>query len=145
MTYTDFTALHAKHGSLHTLSDQECWGLLSSTTVGRVAFVSASGIQLLPVNFQFLGGIIYFQTSPDSILAETGSGLDVAFCVGSHDELLQTGWSVVISGTSSIVEDPLELADVRASDRLRPWAPGARSLVIAITPRITSGRKVSRY
>jgi len=100
----------------------------------------------LPVNFQFIDGVIYFQTSHDSILAEMAEGLDdVAFSVEYREELLQKGWSVVISGTTSIVEDESLVKEVRTVTRLRPWAPGDRPLVIALTPRSISGRKVSQH
>lgn len=146
MTSHPHDILPTGSGSIRTLSDQECWGLLATTTVGRVAFVASTGQQLLPVNFQFLDGRVYFQTSPQSILAELALGLDdVAFSVEYREELLQTGWSVVISGSSSIVEDPSELEEVLSVERLHPWAPGDRSLVIALTPLGISGRKVSRH
>ena len=133
-------------GLFRTLSDQECYGLLSTTTVGRVAFVSSTGQQLLPVNFQFLDGVVYFQTSPESVLAELAGGIeDVAFSVEYREELYQTGWSVVVRGNTSAVGDSLIADRVRAVARLRPWAPGDRSLVIALQPVGITGRKVSQH
>lgn len=145
MADTEHSRSHAGPGVFRKLSDQECWGFLATTTVGRVAFVGSTGQQLLPVNFQYLDGIVYFQTSLDSILAEMAEGMDdVAFSVDYREELFQTGWSVVVSGSSSKVDDESLMEEVTAVSRLRPWAPGDRTLVIALTPRAISGRKVSR-
>lgn len=133
-------------GMFRELSDQECYRLVTSATVGQVAFVASTGQQLLPVNFQFIDEVIYFQIDARSILAEMAEGLDdVAFSVGYREELLQKGWSVVISGRTSLVEDAAVIAEVRSVARLRPWAPGDRSMVIALTPRNISGRKVAQH
>ncbi|MDQ3158158.1 MAG: pyridoxamine 5'-phosphate oxidase family protein [Actinomycetota bacterium] len=144
MTYTKETESAA--GSFRELSAQECYGLLGTTTVGRVAFVGIAGQQLLPINFQYLDEVVYFQTSAESVLAEMADGLhDVAFSVDYREELLQKGWSVVILGSTSLVEDESRIQQVRAIARLRPWAPGDRSLVIALTPQRISGRRVSKH
>jgi uncharacterized protein len=128
------------------LSDQECYRLITSATVGQVAFVASTGQQLLPVNFQFIDDVIYFQIDAHSILAEMAEGLeDVAFSVGYREELQQKGWSIVISGRTSLVEDRAVIDEVRSVARLRPWAPGDRSMVIALTPRSISGRKVAQH
>jgi nitroimidazol reductase NimA-like FMN-containing flavoprotein (pyridoxamine 5'-phosphate oxidase superfamily) len=146
MADTEPTTSHSDGGSFRKLSDQECYGLLGTTTVGRVAFAGHTGQQLLPVNFQFIDGVVYFQVSPGSVLGELAQGLDdVAFGVEYRDELLQTGWSVVITGSTSRVDDDSIVEQVRAVQRLRPWAPGDRTQVIALTPRVVSGRKVSAH
>lgn len=126
----------ARHGMFRTLSEQECYGSLSTTTVGRVAFVASTGQQFLPVNFQYLDGVALFQTSPDSILAEMARSMDdVAFSVEHREKLFQTGWSVVVSGSTTRVEDSTLADQVRSVARLRPWALGDRKLVIALVPR----------
>ncbi|MEO6471767.1 MAG: pyridoxamine 5'-phosphate oxidase family protein [Aeromicrobium sp.] len=133
-------------GLFRKLSDQECYGLVASATVGQLAFVGSTGQQLLPVNFQFIDGIFYFQVSRDSVLAELAAGItDVAFSVGYREELLQKGWSVVVSGSTSSVDDESLVEEVRSVARLGPWAPGDRSLVVSLTPRSISGRKVAKH
>lgn len=142
---TGHTESHTDTGIFRELSAQECYALLGTTTVGRVAFVGIAGQQLLPINFQYVDEVVYFQTSPESVLAEMADGLDdVAFSVDYREELEQKGWSVVISGSTSLVEDESLVQEVRSVARLRPWAPGDRSMVIALTPHHISGRKVSK-
>lgn len=142
---TNKLGTRSDEGVFRELSAQECYRLLGSATVGRVAFVGSTGQQLLPINFQYADEVIYFQTSRESVLAEMALGLDdVAFSVDCRDELLQKGWSVVISGSTSLVDDEALADEIRAVARLRPWAPGDRTLVIALTPHIISGRRVSK-
>lgn len=137
---------YGERGLFSKLKEQECYDLLGTGTVGHVAFIGSTGLQLLPVNFQLLDGVVYVQTARESILAELAKGLDdVAFSIDYREDLLQQGWSVVISGTSAVVNNESLIDRIRATRRLRPWAPGDRSVVIALTPRSISGRKVSQH
>lgn len=146
MTSSERADPYDRGGLFRELNDHECLELLATGTVGHVAFVASTGIQLLPVNFQLLDGVVYIQIAQDSILAELAKGVeDVAFSVDHREDLIQRGWSVVISGHSSAVDDGALIEKIRAVRRLRPWAPGDRSLVIALTPRRISGRKVSQH
>ena len=43
-----------KAGKISELPEAECRVLLSTTTVGRIAFVDDEGQQLVPVNFAFI-------------------------------------------------------------------------------------------
>ena len=123
------------------MSQQDCVTFLTgTTTVGRVAFQSSSGQQLLPVNFVFRQGCVYFLTSPKSTLAELAAGCrDVAFEIDYPDRMTQHGWSVLVKGTTREVES----ADVDLSPREpRPWAPGTRRVLIELTPEHISGRRI---
>jgi len=123
------------------MSPEDCVTLLAgTTTVGRVAFQSASGQQLLPVNFVFREGCVYFRTSPDSTLAELAAGCaDVAFEIDYPDRLTQHGWSVLVKGKTHEVA----VADVDLSPRApRPWVPGTRDVLIELTPEQITGRRI---
>ncbi len=142
MTHT----IPARPGFIRELDEERCLALIASATVGRVAFVGTTGQQLLPVNFSLIDGTIYFQVAPDHVLAEMGTGLDdVAFGVEHRENMFQTAWSVVVSGSTSTVEDAELIERIINVQRLRPWAPGDRSLVVALTPRSISGRRVSQH
>ena len=128
---------------LEDMSDQDCVSLLSNTTtVGRIGFASSDGQQLLPVNFVFRGGRIYFKTSRLGVLAELSDGLhDVAFEIDYPDGLTQHGWSVVVRGRAKEAAE----ADVDLSPRSpRPWAPGERTMLIELTPDQISGKRIRR-
>jgi nitroimidazol reductase NimA-like FMN-containing flavoprotein (pyridoxamine 5'-phosphate oxidase superfamily) len=131
-------------GSIKELSETECWALLDTTTVGRVAFVSAEGQQLLPVNFVVIDEKIYFRTLPGGVLdsALSRGHDDVAFGVDHHEDMYRHGWNVTVRGGAVGVEDRATINMVLSTERLRPWAGGVRPAVIRVTPRSIAGRKV---
>jgi nitroimidazol reductase NimA-like FMN-containing flavoprotein (pyridoxamine 5'-phosphate oxidase superfamily) len=136
----------ATRSSFTVLSEQECRELLGTTTVGRVAFVSSEGQQLLPVNFVERDGDIYFRTTADSVLAQLAEGHDdVAFGVDYHDDTYQRGWNVTVFGSSARVEDPALISSLLATARPRPWAPGERDVMIVIHERRIGGRRVRQH
>lgn len=86
------------------LSAEECWALLSETTVGRIAWQDAQGIAVVPVNYTSDGGRIVFHTAPTTSLAALTNPTPVAFEVDLIDEETAVGWSVLVRGTSGPVE-----------------------------------------
>ncbi len=132
--------------ALRELTETECYDLLGgTTTVGRVAFVDAEGQQLLPVNFVVVDHVVYLRTAPDSVIAGLAGGQDdVAFGVDFHDDLLGRGWSVTMKGSSRAVDAVPDASAGEPARTPQPWAPGERDLVIAVTPRTISGRRVRR-
>ncbi len=128
---------------LETLSEQECFDLLESTTVGHIAFVDDDGQQLIPANFAVLDGQIYLRTAPGGILSQLAHGHpDVAFGIEHQDEF-RHGWNVTVRGSAMEVEDRATINKVLGHRRLRPWAGGVRPLVIQVTPRSLGGRRVN--
>ena len=88
--------------ALRTLSPAECLGLLEAGGIGRVGFASADGIMMLPVNFAVSGKSIVFRTAPDTLLAVYSNG-QVSFEADHFDEVLHTGWSVLVTGRAHAV------------------------------------------
>ncbi|WP_216822927.1 pyridoxamine 5'-phosphate oxidase family protein [Aeromicrobium sp. A1-2] len=129
--------------TLVPIDEEQCRQLLTTTTVGRVAFVNDEGQQLIPVNFAYLDGAVYFRTEPGRVLSALARGHDdVAFGVDHHDVFRQ-GWNVTVRGPAAEVEDRATINKVLGHSRLRPWAGGVRPLVIRITADSIAGRRVS--
>jgi nitroimidazol reductase NimA-like FMN-containing flavoprotein (pyridoxamine 5'-phosphate oxidase superfamily) len=122
------------------MSAEDCKTFLAdTTTVGRVAFCSSDGQQLLPVNFVYARDRVYFKTSPNSVLAELADGSDdVAFEIDYPDRMMQHGWSVLVKGTAKAVS----AADVDLSPMPRPWSPAGRDILIELTPDQITGRRI---
>jgi nitroimidazol reductase NimA-like FMN-containing flavoprotein (pyridoxamine 5'-phosphate oxidase superfamily) len=130
---------------LQVLPETECIDLLTTTTVGRVAFVDDAGQQLIPLNFTIVDGEIYFRTEQASTLHQLADGHDdVAFEVDHHDEVTPVGWNVTVRGRTARVDDPDLHERVMSSPRLRPWAGGERGVVIHLERRTIAGRRVRR-
>ncbi|MET1037186.1 MAG: pyridoxamine 5'-phosphate oxidase family protein [Aeromicrobium sp.] len=132
---------HDHDGRIIELAADECRELLTTTTVGRVAFVDDGGQQLVPVNFIHRDGAIFFRTLPDRMLAGV-VGKDVAFGVDHHEAMYRKGWNVTVKGRAEVVDDPETVETMLADRRLRPWAGGVRPLVIRVTVDDIAGRKV---
>lgn len=130
------------HSGLQEIPLDVCHVLLAdTTTVGRVGFRDANGQQLVPVNFVYRDGCVYFRTSARGFLSHLGSGCaDVAFEIDHIDLLTQTGWSVLVKGSTEEVREPIDLG----ADWLRPWAGGYRAVVIRLTPEAITGRRVRK-
>jgi uncharacterized protein len=124
------------------LGRQQCFDLLESHHLGRVAWQAADLPQILPVTYVMHQGSAYFRTAPDTVLAELAQSTSVAFEVDLLDQQNRTGWSIVMHGRSSAVSEPDALADLWGSDSLVPWASGNRTLFICIRPERVSGRVV---
>lgn len=127
--------------ALRTLSPAECYGLLEPGGVGRVGFAAADGIMMLPVNFAVTRKTIVFRTAPDTLLAVYADGR-VSFQADQLDEVLHTGWSVLVHGHAHKVTDEREVKQLEVRTRLEPWAAGPRDVYVRITPTRISGRRL---
>jgi nitroimidazol reductase NimA-like FMN-containing flavoprotein (pyridoxamine 5'-phosphate oxidase superfamily) len=125
-------------GHFTRLSGDECGHLLRGHSVGRVSWVSANGLEVLPVSYLANGGRIFFRTSPDSVMGELAGPIEVAFEVDDIDVSTATGWSVLVKGEARAYDDTT--GDLQVPEA---WAPGTRALTVVITPSVWSGRAVS--
>jgi len=127
------------------LSEVECLALLSTTTVGLIAFCDQDGQQLVPVNFAVANESIYFRTLPDGILSQLGLSVrDVAFGVDHHDDLDREGWNVTVKGVVSQVEDRATINLLSNFGRVHPWVGGIRPSVKRLSIDRIDGRRISR-
>jgi uncharacterized protein len=128
-------------GRFEHLTEMECWGLMTAKAVGRVAFCTPEGPQVLPVNYVAADPLVVFRTAPGGTLARQLRDATAAFQVDEADEFLQSGWSVLIVGKATVDADPSELAPLLT--RLPPpWPSDERQLPIQITAHRITGRRV---
>jgi nitroimidazol reductase NimA-like FMN-containing flavoprotein (pyridoxamine 5'-phosphate oxidase superfamily) len=129
---------------LEAIGRQQCFDLIESHHLGRIAWQAADLPQILPITYAMHQGSVYFRTLPDGILAELAQPTSVALEVDELDQQTRSGWSIVLHGRTSAVHEPDELTDLWASDSLVPWASGNRTLFIRIRPERVAGRVVRR-
>ena len=129
-----------QRGQLEILSEDECRDLLTSGTVGRVAYNDDQGPVVTPVNYSVNDGSVLLATSPDGQLARHAPSQWVALEVDEIDRDEHSGWSVLVRGRTEVVE----YADLPASHQSRPapWAAGERTLYLRIAPASLSGRRL---
>jgi uncharacterized protein len=125
------------------LGRRRCLDLLSQCHLARIAWQAADAPQILPITYTVFEGLIYFRTSPDSILSELLRPTPVALEVDELDQRTRTGWSLVVHGQTRAVAEPAEVTRLWAVDPV-PWAPGGRHLFIEVRPTQITGRIVSR-
>src|SRR6266700_7855435 len=93
------------HAGLEVLAFGACLDKLASVPVGRVGFLSAGEVMILPVNHVMDGHSVVFRTAEGSKLAGAGVGYPVTFEADSYDVAAEAGWSVVVHGHAEVIED----------------------------------------
>jgi len=126
---------------LQTLTAAECYDLLSPGGVGRVAFNTADGPVVVPVNYAMASQTVIFRTAPDTLLAGYLDG-PAGFEVDHLDEALSQGWSVLVTGRAVRVTSEADVRYLEQHTSVRPWAGGARDVYVRIIPRKITGRRI---
>ena len=125
---------------LDAIAPDECWELLASQQIGRLAFSAQGGLPVvLPVNYLVDDQTVVFRTGRGPKLTAAARREVVAFEVDQIDVETHTGWSVVVIGQAALVTMPGERARVEALG-LRPWVAGPRDEYVVIAPRNVAGR-----
>ncbi|MER6537001.1 pyridoxamine 5'-phosphate oxidase family protein [Streptomyces sp900105755] len=124
------------------LNPAECRTLLGSHGVGRLGVDTASGPVILPVNYSVVDGAVVFRTA-DETTPSMAAGRQVAFEVDRIDDAFGEGWSVLVRGPASRVNEAEEVRRLTFSAYSTPWAGGDRDLWVRIEPRSVTGRRIT--
>ena len=130
--------------AIRGISRAQCVELLQSHSVGRVAWQSADGPEILPVNYVWYDDSVVFRTAPNGLLAGLVWATDVAFEIDELNSRRREGWSVVMHGRTQAVGKSEQLAQLMAGSDVVPWAAGDRNVFVKITPAKVTGRLVTR-
>ena len=135
------------HEPLEELSESECWTLLRTVDVGRLAAPNRrGGVDIFPVNHVVDQGSIVFRTAAGTKVTDAVEAPEVAFeadnAARSFDEQLDDPWSVVVHGVAELITIQTDLFDsfelsVRPVARLQQAVlhpPGADSGVRSPVP-----------
>jgi nitroimidazol reductase NimA-like FMN-containing flavoprotein (pyridoxamine 5'-phosphate oxidase superfamily) len=122
------------------LEVNECWMLLRSCEVGRLAVSIAEHPDIFPVNFVVDHGSIVFRTAEGTKLAGAVLGRGVAFEVDGYEAVPGEAWSVVVKGSAREIEGMHELFDATELP-LFPWHAGPKHRYVRITPVEVTGRR----
>jgi nitroimidazol reductase NimA-like FMN-containing flavoprotein (pyridoxamine 5'-phosphate oxidase superfamily) len=120
------------------LTDDACWELLRSETLGRLAVVAEDGVDVFPVNYLVDRGTILFRSAPGSKLADIAHDPVVALEVDGCDD--RHRWSVVVRGTAHRLDadDDIEASGVLG---LATLTHDPKFNYVRISPRVLSGRR----
>jgi uncharacterized protein len=130
---------HPPTGTL-VLEPHECWSLVRSAEVGRLAVAIMDRPDIFPVNHVVDGGTIVFRTAEGTKLAAAVLGEAVAYEVDGYDAEAGDAWSVVVKGRAVELKRMQELFD--ANDLpLFPWHAAPKSRFVRIEPESITGRR----
>jgi nitroimidazol reductase NimA-like FMN-containing flavoprotein (pyridoxamine 5'-phosphate oxidase superfamily) len=128
---------------MEILSPSECWDLLGSTKLGRVAVMVDGRPEIYPVNFLTQDHTIVFRTEKGSKLRGLLEQPEVCFEVDGTGHELWSGWSVMVKGRAHQILTGEESARV-AHLELRYWAWGQKPHWVRIVPEQVTGRRIHR-
>lgn len=115
------------HRGLRVLDLDECLRRVVAAPVGRIAFAHDGEIVVLPVNHTLDGMDVVYRTSWGAKLQMAIRNARVGFEVDGYDESLQRGWSVLIQGTATVVDDTQDERRLESLG-LRSWPQVATKL-----------------
>lgn len=120
------------------LTEDECWDVLLSSSLGRLAVSVAGEPELFPVNFVAADRRLLLRTSEGTKLVELTVNNRVAFETDGVGR--EEAWSVVVKGTASILD---KQSDIDAADQLplHPLIPTLKYIYVEITPLEMTGRR----
>jgi nitroimidazol reductase NimA-like FMN-containing flavoprotein (pyridoxamine 5'-phosphate oxidase superfamily) len=122
---------------LVVLSEDECWELLATVSIGRVAVAEPrESPTVLPVNYVVDGRTIVFRSDEGSKLHELRHW-PVSFEVDQIDSVNRRGWSVLVRGRPQI-----ELGQYGHRE-VEPWATGEKRFWVRIVPTQITGRRLA--
>jgi len=127
-------------GATEMLDPQQCWELLASVEVGRLAVAAAGDIDIFPLNFAVDGESLLFRTAEGTKLVEVVLAGRVAFEVDGYEPTRGRAWSVVVKGGAELLD---RWSDIyHAQDLpLFPWNASPKERFVRIVPQSMTGRR----
>ncbi|MEV0173504.1 pyridoxamine 5'-phosphate oxidase family protein [Streptomyces sp. NPDC050803] len=131
-----------RNDGFRELQRQECLRLLAKVPVGRIVHTRHALPAVLPVNFGLEDdGTVLLCTAADSELVRAVDGAVVAFEADQVDAVTHSGWSVVVTGSATVVTDPVETARLERTGP-RSWVPSPDQVFVRIEPELVTGREL---
>ncbi|HEV7167749.1 MAG TPA: pyridoxamine 5'-phosphate oxidase family protein [Micrococcaceae bacterium] len=122
------------------LGIHECWNLLRSVSVGRLALWHDGQPHIFPLNYAVDHGSLVFRTGAGTKLAgSVGSDL-VALEADGVDAVSGVAWSVVAKGRAQEVLPAREVLET-VGLLLFPWEAGRKDHFLRIVPEELTGRR----
>ncbi|MFJ9668843.1 pyridoxamine 5'-phosphate oxidase family protein [Streptomyces sp. NPDC101219] len=124
------------------LGRQESLRLMAKMSVGRIVFTRRALPAVLPVNFSLDDDeAVLLRTSATSDLVSAIDGAVVAFETDDVDEARHSGWSVVVTGSATVVTDPAEHERLTRTGPVS-WVPAPQEVFVRIEPELVTGREL---
>lgn len=125
---------------MQILTDEECWELIAGQQFGRLAVAPGGRPDIFPVNHLVVDGSILFRTAEGSKLTSVVVNSVVAFEVDGYDADRNEAWSVVATGTASVVTNDDEAVQLEQLP-LFPWNTAPKYTFVSIDATHLTGRR----
>jgi nitroimidazol reductase NimA-like FMN-containing flavoprotein (pyridoxamine 5'-phosphate oxidase superfamily) len=122
------------------LAVDECWALLRTHDVGRLAVCVDDHPEIFPLNYAVDHGTIVFRSARGTKVSAALSDAPVALEVDGYLSDSHEAWSVVIKGRAEGIREIGDLMDT-VDLPLSPWQPGSKNLFIRLVPTSVTGRR----
>jgi uncharacterized protein len=142
---TDAAAGGAPDATMHVIPAEECYRLLRTQEIGRLALIAEHYPLIFPVNYALDGTTLVIRTHAGTI-RRAAEHANVCFEVDEIDRRTRSGWSVLVRGQAEEVGDA-HRADLVARTQaagVQPWAPGEKGHWVRIITHEISGRRIVR-
>ena len=119
------------------LTVEQCWELLESNVLGRLAYRLVDEFHLVPVNYVVDNRSLLIRTGSGNKLLAAALQSDVAFEIDWHDD--REAWSVVARGRLRRLAD----GERRRADNHTEWTwvTTPKDDVIELLPDVVTGRR----
>ncbi|MGY4651208.1 pyridoxamine 5'-phosphate oxidase family protein [Mycobacterium sp. URHB0021] len=132
--------MSAEEAPVTVLSEDECWSLLSSMSLGRVVTILGGKPEIFPVNFVTQRRTVLFRTAHGTKLYSAVMGDWVCFEADYHDPPLTYGWSVIIKGRAHVLSSNADILDAEEAP-LRSWVAMVKPIYVRVIASEITGRR----
>ena len=130
------------HPTTESLEPAECWRLMSTQVVGRVASMVAGQVEIFPVNLGLDGESIVIRTAPGTMLSNLIVSPEIVVEADGveYRDRVPHAWSTLVRGKAVFVESVDEEMQLEESGP-QPWQAGVKNELVRILPHQVTGRR----
>ena len=130
--------MSADDAPVTVLSEDECWSLLSSMSLGRIVTILGGKPEIFPVNFVTQRRTVLFRTAQGTKLFSAVMSGGVAF--EADDYTVSEGWSVIVKGRAQVLSATAEILGAEEAPLL-PLTATLKPLFVRVIALEITGRR----
>ncbi|MEV0337187.1 pyridoxamine 5'-phosphate oxidase family protein [Nocardia sp. NPDC050717] len=126
--------------NIEELAVDECWALLRTGDIGRLAVWVDDHPDIFPLNYAVDHGTLVFRTARGTKMSAALSDAPVALEVDGYLPESHQAWSVVVKGRAEGIREIDDLMDT-VDLPLSPWQAGPKDFFVRLVPTLVTGRR----
>ena len=129
--------------AIEYLTEDEALALAATVPVGRVVYSKYAMPAVHLVNFKLDGKDVIFKSRKGAKFGAAVSDTVVAFEVDEIDQATRSGWTVTLTGRSTLVTRPEEIERLEQLE-VDPWI-AEREYFIRVKTQVVTGRRIQPH